>query len=194
MTQSLASRFLSPRGTDFRVPLPELHHRGRMSSAYGENNPFWKSRLPEPYNDHSDTSPCCLVSHALSVTHCLVCKILHFRENTESPTNISHSEKLPLKLRERKLLHSFNFSLCTKMTVYQMAPRAAFGTNMNKSDGFKSCCSAPRSIIWSNELRHLARCTRLPRKWCKLWTPVTLVSEAYSTMPYPYSQDELAMN
>lgn len=38
-----------------------------------------------------------------------------------------------------------------------MTPNAASSTNMKKSDGFQSCCSAQHDIIWSNELRHLAR-------------------------------------
>lgn len=39
-----------------------------------------------------------------------------------------------------------------------MAPSAAFGTNMNKNDIFKSCCSAQQAIIWGLEWRHLPTC------------------------------------
>lgn len=129
-----ASHFPFP---GYRLPCSrhELYHPEKMSSFYGENNPFYKSRLPE-LSDNYDTSQHYLVSRSF-MSHCLICKIPYFNGNIESPLILVTARSCPQNW-ERKLLYSFNFRLWTKMTIYQTVFNAAFGTNTNKNDPVSS--------------------------------------------------------
>lgn len=94
MTKSKPATSAS-QGMGFLVPdVSSMYHLGKMSSVYGENHSFWKSRLPE-LSDNHDTSQHYFISRSLTMSHCLICKFPYFNDNIESSLILVTQEAAP---------------------------------------------------------------------------------------------------